>query len=150
MKKANYVAGAFLLIFGALILIKSLFTAGDNEQIGEVVRFPIIISVLLIAGSIALILLTKFGPELGKVQFKGSLKEVLITMAIMLLVFPLLKYFGFVITTLLMCFSMLRLLGNSYKTSIIAAVLITVTVYVLFHFALNVNLPKGLIMRKIL
>lgn len=150
MKKANYIAGGLLLFFSAVILLACIKAAKGSADIAEIVLFPIILSGLIIVGSVAMILFTKFGPDLGEIQFHGKLKEIVIAMAIMLMAYPLLKYFGFIITTVILCYAMLRLLGNSIKTSVIAAILISVSIYAIFHYALSVSLPKGLLLRKIL
>lgn len=150
MKKANYIAGALLLVFSAVIFFSCLSSARGNQEVTEIVLFPILLSVLIAAGSIAMILFTRLGPDLGKIPFHGKVKDVTIAVVILLLAYPLLQYFGFIPSTMVLCFGMLRLLGNSTKVSVIAAVLISLSVYTVFHFGLSVSLPKGLIMRKLL
>lgn len=139
-----------MLVFSVFILLTCIRVSKDNGDIAEIVLFPIILSVLIIVGSAAMLLLTKFGPDLGTIQFHGKVKEMMIAIVILLMAYPLLKYLGFIITTVILCYAMMRLLGNTIKTSIIAAILISISIYAVFHYALSVSLPKGLLLRNIL
>lgn len=150
MKKVNYIAGGLLLAFSIFILLACIKASKNSADIAEIVLFPIILSVLIIIGSTAMILLTKFGPDLGTIQFHGKPKEMIIAIVILLMAYPLLKYLGFIIATIILCYAMMRLLGNTVRTSVIAAILISISIYAVFHYALNVSLPKGLLLRKIL
>jgi len=103
--------------------------------------WPLIISVVIIAGSVLLMLK---GPRAhGAEKFTGSSRPVLLGVLTIIGFIVALPTVGFEIPTLLLCFAWLYFLGRErLRLSIITSLVTTVLFYALFIMVLRVPLPR--------
>lgn len=113
--------------------------------------FPLVIGGVLSLLSIILLVRTLWadtGPE-GKLTFwkeKRSWGKVLFSLLGLIFYLIFLNYLGYLLTTFLFIVYLLKFIGKKgWRTSILIAILIAASSYVLFQIGLGVSLPKGMI-----
>jgi putative tricarboxylic transport membrane protein len=113
--------------------------------------FPAAIGGIFSILSLALLIAASLGKNHGEEKkpfWKGEKSWVKVSLALLALVFYLifLDYLGYLLTTVLFMFFLLRFVGKKgWTVSICTAVLVSLGSYALFRIALGVPLPRGLI-----
>ncbi len=134
-------------IVGIYVYIASSSFSNQKSHYVEIVCFAIFIS-SIINLIMAANKLFKKKYESGS-GFKFSKK--LIIFSLLALAFSILvNYFGFCLPAILFIFSCSCLLRPQNKIkALIVSVLIVTTLYVIFHYFLNINFPQGIFVEQI-
>lgn len=151
MKKANFIMSAIFGVLGLAIIIIA-FGYPKASDYGTGVPgpglWPIVIScVMLFCSGLLVLKSLKMQPEDDKpvVLWSVGSRRVYICMVILMVYTLLLKPIGFIIDTFALEFIFLQWFAKKkwYKTALISAV-ITMSVYCVFKFVLNVSMGFGL------
>ncbi len=149
----NYDWGSGLLC----LLIGMGFVAGGVKMgLGPVSApgagfFPAALGGILSALSLALLITTALGKFRAeeKQRFwkeKNSWVKIALVLLSLILFMLLLEFLGYIITTIIFVFFLLKFVGKKgWRISIVMAVLVSLGSYALFKMALGVSLPRGLI-----
>lgn len=152
MKKGNIVASILCIILGAYIVITCLgYPKAEAYGTGAPGpgMWPGIIGGLLIAASLWLLISTLRTPaeKLGTIMVWGEgPKRVYVTMAILVVYVLTVTVIGFIPMTIILLFLFITWFAR-YKWFVTLAISVGVTlfVYVIFKFALNVPIDFGMI-----
>ena len=135
-------------IFGGIGLLLAIFfiwqaTLIEESFISDVVgpkMFPIIIGVMLGLASISFMIWPDPAPHWPAL---GRLMEIVVAVAVMIAYAELLPVTGFLIATAVASAYLSWRLGSTPLQSVIAGVLISVGIYVVFRLILGLSLAKG-------
>ena len=152
MKKGNIIASVLCIALGAYVVITSLGYP-KSEVYGTGAPgpglWPGVIGAGLIAASLWVLIkaLTTPAEEQGQIEVWGvGQKRVYVTMAILLVYAYLMTIVGFIPTTIVMLFIFVHWFAK-YKwwQTLLISVAVSVFVYIVFKFALNVPIDFGMI-----
>ena len=152
MKKGNIIASVLCIALGAYVVITSLgYPKAEVYGTGAPGPglWPGVIGAGLIAASLWVLIkaLTTPAEEQGQIEVWGvGQKRVYVTMAILLVYAYLMTIVGFIPTTIVMLFIFVHWFAK-YKwwQTLLISVAVSVFVYIVFKFALNVPIDFGMI-----
>jgi putative tricarboxylic transport membrane protein len=135
-------------VFGGVVILFAALMAWGSGQIQEsFIQDPLGPKVFpwLIAGVMATsgaYMVFKPDMHLGW-PARGKLIELLVTVVVMVAYAELLPSVGFVVCTALTAAYLSWRLGSTPKQAVTAGVILSVGIYVLFHFVLGLTLARG-------
>jgi putative tricarboxylic transport membrane protein len=148
LRKYNLVSSLFWLLVGLGFTLGGFhYGFGAWKEPGPGL-LPSVFGILLSTLSIILFLTTmKSEPETKAIRFwegDGSWKPIFFTLLSLVGYMVLLKPIGFILVTFLFTFVLLRFIGQKrWVTSILLALIFSLTCYGLFSRLLGTPLPKG-------
>lgn len=152
MKKGNIIASVLSIILGAYVVITSLgYPKAEAYGTGAPGpgMWPGIIGGLLIACALWLLVDTLRAPadSLGTITVWGDgPKRVYITMAILVVYVLTVTQIGFIPMTIILLFLFITWFAKyKWYLTLIISVAVTIAIYVIFKFALNVPIDFGMI-----
>ncbi|KKI90482.1 hypothetical protein WQ54_21270 [Bacillus sp. SA1-12] len=140
------IGGFFAILFGLLSLYEAskLNSFGQGLLIGDHV-FPGLIGILLVVFGISLVFERKTDRKKADLVNQKTRKVLIASIFILLLYSFLIAAVGYVISTLLVSVSLIRLIGNyRWLISILIGGVITAVFYLLFIILLKTPLPIGI------
>ena len=151
-EKKNLASGLFLFAFGLFLAIKSLGLSVWSKFGPDEGFFPLAVAIIIMGLSVAVLfkaVLSFKARQSGKKTGKGDSRpldglKVSSYVVLMLLYGVLMEKVGFLITSTLFLFLILKLVEReSWARTIFVGLVSIVTSYVLFVYFLGVPLPKG-------
>lgn len=146
IRKPDVVSGIFFLLFGlGIVGFSSIIEVGSFDNPGPGL-FPLLSGIVLTCLSLILVIRSfELAEEAIFNLSKDGYARVFSLPGAMILYAILIDSLGFIIATSFLLFYFLKLVSNySYKRSILYALLISVSTYVIFNIFLDVGLPSGL------
>ncbi len=136
-KTIDIIVSIMGILFGIYICL------GTKEVKGVESIFPYLIGAGVILTSIILLLVT-FKQDNTQREEKKNLKLVGIMIICLIIYAFVIEYLGYLITTFMLCVSILLLLSEkrNIKRTIAVSLSISILVYALFSFVLKVPLPN--------
>jgi len=146
-RMAHLVIIAVLCLIAVCAIVTATgFPAALTETDVGAARFPILYSAALIALSLILLVQTLTKPVVGAEPATTRPRYGMVAAAMVLMVidFIVIDYLGYWPAALLLLAGLMLLLGlRSMIWTPVIAIIISVVVYLLFDYALNVPLPTG-------
>lgn len=150
MGKNDFISGGVFIALGITILILTIpFPSLDKDHPGPAL-FPNILAALFIFfGSILLVKAQKSSPSqdlepsAGKEAPSRNIGNAFFVLGIIAAFMLLESWLGFLLTSSILLFLMMKKLGTSALKSLIFSIPITLFVYFLFHKILRVPLSPG-------
>ena len=147
-RNAYLVIGGIGLFFGAVYLGMSFqLPFGRLDQPGAGV-FPVIVGVIMMFASLTTIWEGWQLPKAKQVEFLADAdrKRLLSLIGLLFCYFLALPWLGYIISTMLFCILLMRVLSNLGWPRIVAySLAMTLALYVVFVFLLKVPMPRGML-----
>lgn len=149
MKRNDIIAAGIFIALGIFIFTQTLtFPSLDKDHPGPAL-FPNILAVLFIAFSIGLILKArKVTPSPSSAKEGGGLKNLsnaLFVLVIVAVFVAVVNFIGFLTTSAVLLFLLMKKLGVTLLKSAMASLLITLFINLMFSQVLRVPLPYGIL-----
>ena len=151
MKSIDRMSGWALLVFGILILVKSIEYPFGNFQMPGAAVFPILASSLLIVISGAIVIGSFLkpkgaqGPSVSAPPPGKTFGRVVVGVGSLFAYRYLLSFVGFAPASFLFILILAKTLGQlSWKTSLLFSVVTAVVCYYLFQIFLKIPTPGGI------
>ena len=151
MKSLDLMSGLVLLVFGILILAKSIEYPFGNLQMPGAAVFPILASSLLIVISGAIVISSFLkpkiaqGPSVSAPQLRKTFGKVVVGVGALLAYRYLLTFIGFAPACFLFILFLAKALGRyNWKISLLFSVVTAVACYYLFQIVLKIPMPGGI------
>ncbi len=151
MKKGNLVICAICALLGALIIgIASGYPGTEAYGTGAPGPglWPILIAIVMLL-CVAMLLYKTLVKKEGEGEeialWTDGTKRAYLSMGILLVYATILPIIGFIVSTIALMFGCVLWFSKSVKTSAISSVAITMIIYCVFRFVLNVPIHFGLI-----
>jgi putative tricarboxylic transport membrane protein len=150
VKLADVISGMIGILIGVYVMIKCQSYPEDFVMKIGPAFFPEMLAGGLIFFSALLVLQALLGKSIGDVERisirQKGVQRVLISLAVMIVYFTVLKPVGFIIATIPFIMIFMFLLGNRKKLQYIwVPAAITLAVYLVFEKVLVLSLPAGLL-----
>jgi putative tricarboxylic transport membrane protein len=148
MKKRNLVSGIVLLVFSIGTLFESRKLEIGALSSAQTGFFPFILSILLAILSLILLGQALKGKNEGSIPAwvsTGGLKRLGLTLGILLFFAVFFEYLGYLISTFLLIFILVKAIGNrKWWVAVLFALLSTLGSYLIFGILLKTPLPPGI------
>jgi hypothetical protein len=151
MKSLDLMSGLVLLVFGIVILVKSIEYPFGNLQMPGAAVFPILASSLLIviSGAIAISSFLKpkrdQGSPVSAPQFRKTFGRIVVGVGALLAYRYLLTFIGFAPACFLFILFLAKVLGRyTWKSSLLFSAVTAVSCYYLFQIILKIPMPEGI------
>lgn len=150
MKRNDIIAAGIFIALGIFIFTQTLtFPSLDKDHPGPAL-FPNILAVLFIAFGIGLILKArKVTPSPSSAKEGGgglkNLSNALFVLVIVAVFVAVVNFIGFLITSAVLLFLLMKKLGVTLLKSAMASLLITLFINFMFSKVLRVPLPYGIL-----
>ncbi len=148
VRKSNYIFIAVMLVFcGAVFALTSTYPTGKAVAGFGPAMFPRLLVSIIVICLVMLAIVTKTViPKDATIELNTSqLKRPLAVLGLMIAYTLLLQPLGFIIVNFLFLIVSLKLLGSSWKTSLVLSVIVNVVLYVSFKIILQVQVPMGIL-----
>lgn len=149
MKKNDIIAGAIFIALGIFIFTQTIYYPTPEKGHPGPDLFPNILAILFICFGIALILktrkLTLDEAEREVVLTPKKVSNALFVLAIVAVYLVVVNYVGFLITSAVLLFILMKKLGVTVLKSAIAGIIITLFINLMFSKILRVPLPIGIL-----
>jgi len=143
--RAGSVAGVFLLV-GAWICLEAIQVPVGTVRMPGAGFFPLVLGLTLVVLSLALLAMNLLSPAAGPTRVWPERPEVLYLLGSMVAAVWLFERAGFLLTMALFLGVAVRVLGTmSWVTVVVAAMVGSVTSYMVFSRALLIALPAGIL-----
>lgn len=150
IKKANVIVSILCAVLGlGIIFISSGYPSAEAYGTGVPGPglWPIVISVVMLGCAALLMMKTlKMKPEENEevVLWSADTRRVYISMLVLLIYTIILEYVGFILSTIAMLFLFIQWFAKkSWIKNLVISVLVTMIIYAVFKWVLNVPIDFG-------
>ncbi len=146
MKKNDIIAGAIFIALGIFIFTQTWKYPSPEKGHPGPDLFPNILALLFIGFGLALILKARklIFPEIAVAPGPRKISNPLFVLATVAVYVGIVHFVGFLITSAVLLFLLMKKLGVTILKSAIASVIITLFVNLMFSKILRVPLPYGI------
>lgn len=141
------IAGCITCLVGAISVYEAirLYPMKISPMVGDHTMPALLGSIMILLG-VLLVILPSNEPFQVELPDKDTKRVILITLSIMFGYWILMKYLGYILSTLAASFLLYRNIGG-YKwiKSGIIAIITTMVIYIIFILSLHMVLPEGLL-----
>ena len=148
MKNLTYSAASLLLAISVYLYSKTFAATGKfaDSLIKNPALYPQIIAICLFLLSIILLVITIVKKDQSKIEINWArFKRQLILLASIAVYLVLMMTVGYIISTAVFTFASILIFHGTRKQALVYSGIITLFIYLGFHYLLKVQLPDGLL-----
>jgi len=150
MKVADIIGALIGILIGTYAIWEGTNMPADYIMKVGPSFFPTILAVLLILFSVVLLINALRGKSIGTVEAvnfsEKGVQRGLITLAATIIFCAILDPLGFILSSIIFLVFMMLLMGNrKIKQLLIAPLLVTFSIWVIFEKILNLSMPAGVL-----